>query len=217
MFAPGSLCPPFPDQMVPASCQGQQAYPARPVRIIVAAPAAGPTDIAARLIGQSLSERLGRLFPIENRPGGNNNIGTETVVRAPATPRKQRIGRQQIKMPPNPSDRVAGRGSDDVGAGEAEGTSGACCRNGRAHRRNSHRVRSGYRTRRPAWCRCWCERRISGAWARRRLRGWRCGRVTGGVVGGVGGMLGVREQEYPYAVAVHDRRHRSHRRHHHES
>ena len=61
-----------------------QAYPSRPVRIIVAAPAGGPTDIAARLIGQSLSDRLGRLFPIENRPGGNNNIGTETVVRAPA-------------------------------------------------------------------------------------------------------------------------------------
>jgi tripartite-type tricarboxylate transporter receptor subunit TctC len=54
------------------------------VRIIVAAPAGGPTDIAARLIGQSLSERLGRSFLVENRPGGNNNIGTEVVVRAPA-------------------------------------------------------------------------------------------------------------------------------------
>jgi tripartite-type tricarboxylate transporter receptor subunit TctC len=61
-----------------------QAYPSRPVRIIVAAPAGGPTDIAARLIGQSLSERLGRSFLVENRPGGNNNIGTEVVVRAPA-------------------------------------------------------------------------------------------------------------------------------------
>jgi tripartite-type tricarboxylate transporter receptor subunit TctC len=61
-----------------------QAYPTRPVRIIVAAAAGGPNDIAARLIGQSLSERLGRSFLIENRPGGNNNIGTEAVVRAPA-------------------------------------------------------------------------------------------------------------------------------------
>jgi tripartite-type tricarboxylate transporter receptor subunit TctC len=61
-----------------------QAYPTRPVRIIVAAAAGGGTDIAARLIGQSLSERLGRSFLIENRPGGNNNIGTEAVVRAPA-------------------------------------------------------------------------------------------------------------------------------------
>ena len=63
---------------------GAQTYPARPVRIIVAFAAGGPTDIAARLIGQSLSERLGRSFLIENRPGGNNNIGTEAVVRAPA-------------------------------------------------------------------------------------------------------------------------------------
>ena len=61
-----------------------QTYPARPVRIIVAFAAGGPTDIAARLIGQSLSERLGRSFLTENRPGGNNNIGTEAVVRAPA-------------------------------------------------------------------------------------------------------------------------------------
>ena len=61
-----------------------QTYPSRPVRIIVAAAAGGGTDIAARLIGPSLSERLGRSFLIENRPGGNNNIGTEAVVRAPA-------------------------------------------------------------------------------------------------------------------------------------
>ena len=52
-----------------------QAYPTRPVRIIVAAAAGGGTDVAARLIGQSLSERLGRSFLTENRPGGNNNIG----------------------------------------------------------------------------------------------------------------------------------------------
>jgi tripartite-type tricarboxylate transporter receptor subunit TctC len=51
----------------------------RPVRIIVAAPAAGATDVAARLIGQWLSERLGRPFFAENRPGGNSNIGTEAV------------------------------------------------------------------------------------------------------------------------------------------
>jgi tripartite-type tricarboxylate transporter receptor subunit TctC len=61
-----------------------QTYPGRPVRIIVAAAAGGATDIAARLIGQSLTERLGQSFFVENRPGGNNNIGTEAVVRAPA-------------------------------------------------------------------------------------------------------------------------------------
>ena len=61
-----------------------QTYPGRPVRIIVAAAAGGATDIAARLIAQSLTERLGQSFFVENRPGGNNNIGTEAVVRAPA-------------------------------------------------------------------------------------------------------------------------------------
>jgi tripartite-type tricarboxylate transporter receptor subunit TctC len=60
-----------------------QAYPSRPVRIIVAAAAGGFTDITARLIGQWLTERLGQSFFVENRPGGNNNIGTEAVVRAP--------------------------------------------------------------------------------------------------------------------------------------
>jgi tripartite-type tricarboxylate transporter receptor subunit TctC len=60
-----------------------QAYPTRPVRIIVAAAAGGATDIIARLISQSLTERLGQSFLVENRPGGNNNIGTEAVVRAP--------------------------------------------------------------------------------------------------------------------------------------
>src|SRR5580704_14642582 len=61
-----------------------QTYPTRPVRIIVAAAAGGVTDITARLIGQWLTERLGQSFLVENRPGGNNNIGTEAVVRARA-------------------------------------------------------------------------------------------------------------------------------------
>ncbi|MFL5065843.1 MAG: Bug family tripartite tricarboxylate transporter substrate binding protein [Xanthobacteraceae bacterium] len=57
-------------------------YPTRPVRWIVPYPAGGSTDILARIIGQSLSERLGQQFVIENRPGGGNNIGTEAVVHA---------------------------------------------------------------------------------------------------------------------------------------
>ena len=61
-----------------------QAYPTRPVRIIVPFAPGGANDIAARLIGQWLSERLGHQFLIENRPGGGGNIGIETVVRAPA-------------------------------------------------------------------------------------------------------------------------------------
>ena len=61
-----------------------QAYPARPVRIIVGFAPGGGADIIARLIGQWLSERLGQQFIIENRPGAGANIGTEAVVRAPA-------------------------------------------------------------------------------------------------------------------------------------
>jgi tripartite-type tricarboxylate transporter receptor subunit TctC len=59
-----------------------QAYPTRPVRIIVGFAAGGGTDITARLIGQWLSERLGQQFIIENRPSASGNIATEAVVRA---------------------------------------------------------------------------------------------------------------------------------------
>jgi len=60
-----------------------QAYPTRPVRLIVATAAGATTDIIARLMAQFLSERLGQPFLIENRPGGGNTLGTEAVVRAP--------------------------------------------------------------------------------------------------------------------------------------
>src|SRR5215470_5915456 len=59
-----------------------QAYPSRPVRIVVGFPPGGGTDIAARLIGQWLSERLGQQFIIENRPGAGSNLATEAVARA---------------------------------------------------------------------------------------------------------------------------------------
>jgi len=60
-----------------------QAYPSRPVRIIITTAAGGPADILARLMGQWLSEHLGQPFVVESRPGGGTNIGTEAVVRAP--------------------------------------------------------------------------------------------------------------------------------------
>ena len=61
-----------------------QAYPSRPVRIIVGFAPGGPTDILGRLVGQRLSERMGQQFIIDHRPGAGSNIATEAVVRAPA-------------------------------------------------------------------------------------------------------------------------------------
>jgi tripartite-type tricarboxylate transporter receptor subunit TctC len=59
-----------------------QAYPTRPVRIVVGFAPGGPGDLLARLIGQRLSERLGQPFIVENRPGAASNIGTEAVVKS---------------------------------------------------------------------------------------------------------------------------------------
>ena len=59
-----------------------QAYPARPVRIVVPFAPGGGGDIVARLIGSALSERLGQPLVIENRPGAGSNIGTEAVARS---------------------------------------------------------------------------------------------------------------------------------------
>ena len=59
-----------------------QAYPTRPVRIIVGYPAGGSADVVARLIGQQLTERLGQPFVVDNRPGAGTNIATESVVKS---------------------------------------------------------------------------------------------------------------------------------------
>jgi len=61
-----------------------QAYPARPVRLMVGFAAGQAIDILARLVGQWLSDRLGQQFVVENRPGAGGNIAAEAVVRAPA-------------------------------------------------------------------------------------------------------------------------------------
>src|SRR5215472_14799674 len=60
-----------------------QAYPARPVRLIHGFAAGGSGDIAARLIAQSLSGRLGQQFVVENRTGAGGNLAVEAVTRAP--------------------------------------------------------------------------------------------------------------------------------------
>jgi len=67
-----------------SNAAGADTYPSRPVRILVGYAAGGGLDIAARLIGQALSERLGQQFVVENRTGAATNIATEAVVRAPA-------------------------------------------------------------------------------------------------------------------------------------
>jgi tripartite-type tricarboxylate transporter receptor subunit TctC len=61
-----------------------QAYPARPVRIVVGYPPGGPTDIFARLMGQWLTDHMGQQFVIENRPGAGSTIGIQSVVNSAA-------------------------------------------------------------------------------------------------------------------------------------
>ena len=61
----------------------QDAYPNRPVRIIVAFPAGQATDLAARAVAQKLSENLGQQFIVDNRPGAASIIGSEAAAKAP--------------------------------------------------------------------------------------------------------------------------------------
>ena len=60
-----------------------QAFPAKPIRIIVPLAAGGPGDVLARAVGQKLSEALGQPVVIDNRPGANTNVGTEAAAKAP--------------------------------------------------------------------------------------------------------------------------------------
>jgi Tripartite tricarboxylate transporter family receptor len=86
-----------------------QAYPSRPVRIVVAFAAGGPNDIIARLTGQWLSERLGQPFVIENRPGAATNIGIQA---------------QGLALPLRPLARLAQNEEPGGTGGEARGACG---------------------------------------------------------------------------------------------
>ncbi len=76
-----TLALPFLSLIGPASAQ--EAFPNRPVRIVVAFTAGGTTDIIARLVGQHLSEKWGQPVVIDNRPGAGGNIGADHVVKSP--------------------------------------------------------------------------------------------------------------------------------------
>jgi tripartite-type tricarboxylate transporter receptor subunit TctC len=82
-LAAGAVALPALSRSAKAQAYSSQAYPARPVHLIVTFPAGSAPDIIARLTGQWLSERLGQQFVIDNRPGFGGNIATEFVVRAP--------------------------------------------------------------------------------------------------------------------------------------
>jgi tripartite-type tricarboxylate transporter receptor subunit TctC len=69
--------------LAPVAAQAAEDYPTKPVKWVVPYTPGGTTDILARIIAQSLSERLGQQFIIDNRPGAGNNIGTEVVANAP--------------------------------------------------------------------------------------------------------------------------------------
>jgi tripartite-type tricarboxylate transporter receptor subunit TctC len=60
-----------------------QNFPSKPIRIVVPSPAGGPSDVGARVVGERLSASWGQPVVIENRPGGNNIIGTQVVAKAP--------------------------------------------------------------------------------------------------------------------------------------
>ena len=62
---------------------GQAAWPAKPIRMVVTAPAGGTSDILARMVGQKLTETWGQQIVVDIRPGANGNIGVEIVVRSP--------------------------------------------------------------------------------------------------------------------------------------
>jgi len=68
---------------IPAFAQAQ-AYPTKPVKLVVPYPPGGPTDIVARLVAQKLSDAMGQQFIIDNRPGAGGNPGAELVARSPA-------------------------------------------------------------------------------------------------------------------------------------
>lgn len=70
--------------LLPITAAQAQAYPNKPVKLVVPYPPGGPTDIVARVVAQHLSDQTGQTFVVENRAGAGGNLGAEAVARAPA-------------------------------------------------------------------------------------------------------------------------------------
>ena len=84
-----------------ASCAAfAQAYPSKPLRLIVPFPPGGPTDITGRTIGEKLSQRLGQPVIVDNRPGAGSIIGTELAVKSPADGYTLLLGSNSIALQP---------------------------------------------------------------------------------------------------------------------
>jgi tripartite-type tricarboxylate transporter receptor subunit TctC len=77
-----TLIAPFIALLVAATAAFAQTYPTRAIRIIVAFPAGGGSDLAARVVGERLSESLGQPVVVENRVGANGSVGAEAVARS---------------------------------------------------------------------------------------------------------------------------------------
>ena len=74
------------------AARADDAYPSRPVRLVIGFAAGGPTDVIARVLAKDLTAKLGQSFLVENRPGANSMIGTEVVARS-------RTSRRSISLP----------------------------------------------------------------------------------------------------------------------
>ena len=75
---------PIAASMLLASVAWAEAYPAKPVKIVVPYAPGGPNDIVARLLAEKLTTATKQSFIVENRPGGGSNIGAEAVAKAPS-------------------------------------------------------------------------------------------------------------------------------------
>jgi tripartite-type tricarboxylate transporter receptor subunit TctC len=86
---------------VASSAWAADSWPSRPIKIVVGYPAGGASDVAARIVGEKLSQRLGQPVVIDNKPGAAGNIAAEAVAKAPADGYTLLLG--TISLSVNPS------------------------------------------------------------------------------------------------------------------